>query len=189
MSELGSENIRDLTSAEDGVDFAKQDIDFINRSLRQSGLKEIPPNGLVLDLGCGEGSFVKGLQKAGYRAFGLDKADAIYLNEDELIQANLNEPKKVLSRLEDKDLRGKFDLITANALSDYVAGEMDSIQPEGMARVITESLNPDGIFYAPEVTLSILGERSIIKHLLDQGMVQLDTESERQTIFVKQQDG
>jgi len=185
MSELGGENIRDLTSAEDGVIFAKKDIDFINRNLRPSGLKEIPPNGLVLDLGCGEGSFVKGLQKAGYRGFGLDKAKAAYLDEDEYIQADLNEPEKVLSRLEDKGLKGKFDLITANALSDYVAGEMDSIHPAKMARVIVESLKPGGVFYAPEVTQTILGERSLIKYLLERSMIQLD---ERQTIFVNQRD-
>ncbi len=185
MSELLDANIRDLTTVEDGLTFAKEDISLINNNLRYFGLREIPQGGQVLDLGCGEGSFVKGLQKAGYQAFGLDKEDAAYLSEEEFIQADLNEPGKVISKLRDKGIKGELDLVTANALSDYVAGEMDSIQPAKMAQVIVESLKSGGIFYAPEVTLSILGERSIIDSLIELGMEQLDKKGDGKTIFVK----
>ncbi len=185
MLEQKENNIRDLTTLEDGLIFAEKDIEFINRSLRDAGLEEISQEGLVLDLGCGEGSFVKGLKTAGYCAFGLDKSPALNLGEEEFIQADLNNTGEVLLKLENMDLKGKFDLVTANALSDYVAGEIGNIQPGSMAKVIAVSLKKDGVFYAPEVTLSILGKRSLIEPLQENGIVQLKKDGKKEVIFVK----
>lgn len=101
-------------------------------------LKDIPEEGLILDLGCGSGRDSKAFLQAGYRVDSLDGSKVLCESASKILQRPV-----MHKRFDELDDTGKYDGIWACASLLHVPSDNIS----DIIQKIFLALKPNGVFY------------------------------------------
>lgn len=106
---------------------------FIIESLQN----QIPPNGSVLDVGCGNGIISRSVGKAGFNVFGIDISEKAI--EKAKSKNDLANVKFAVMSAEEFTVNNTYDAIICSEVLEHL------VSPADLLKVINQSLKDDGI--------------------------------------------
>lgn len=102
-------------------------------------LKYIPPNGTILDVGCGSGRDSLYFLNKGYNVISLDASEEMVK-----LSSELTKRKTLFMRIEDIDFQDQFDGIWACASLLHIEKKLT----ENVFNILCNALKKEGILYA-----------------------------------------